>query len=220
MKLLLAEDDVMLGSSMVKGLDLAGFQVDWVKSGDEAVDALGRRSYDVVLLDIGLPPPDGLQLLRWMRGEGMQTPVMLVTARDAVPDRVAGLNLGADDYLTKPFDLDEMCARIHALARRQGGRGTPHLVLGRLEVRPAEREARLSGAPLSLSQREFDLLVAFARQPGAVLSVEQLEKQLYGWSEEISSNAVEVHLHHLRRKLGEPWIVNVRGVGYKLVQLP
>jgi DNA-binding response OmpR family regulator len=220
MKLLLAEDDVMLGSSMEKGLDLAGFQVDWAKTGDQVIDALGRRSYDVVLLDIGLPKPDGLQILRWMRNEGQTTPVMLVTARDAVPDRVAGLNQGADDYLTKPFDLDELCARIHALARRQGGRVTAHLQLGRLEVRPAEREALLSGKHLPLSQREFDLLAAFARQPGVVLSVEQLEKQLYGWSEDISSNAVEVHLHHLRRKLGEPWIVNVRGVGYKLVQLP
>ena len=122
MKLLLAEDDVMLGSSMEKGLDLAGFQVDWAKTGDQVVDALGRRSYDVVLLDIGLPQLDGLQILRWMRKEGQTTPVMLVTARDAVPDRVAGLNQGADDYLTKPFDLDELCARIHALARRQGGR--------------------------------------------------------------------------------------------------
>lgn len=220
MKLLLAEDDVMLGSSMEKGLDLAGFQVDWAKTGDQVVDALGRRSYDVVLLDIGLPQLDGLQILRWMRKEGQTTPVMLVTARDAVPDRVAGLNQGADDYLTKPFDLDELCARIHALARRQGGRITAHLHLGRLEVRPAEREALLSGKHLPLSQREFDLLATFARQPGVVLSVEQLEKQLYGWSEDISSNAVEVHLHHLRRKLGEPWIVNVRGVGYKLVQLP
>lgn len=220
MKLLLAEDDVMLGTSMRKGLDLAGFQVDWARDGDQAVDALGHRSYDVVLLDIGLPQLDGLQILRWMRSEGQSTPVMLVTARDAVPERVLGLNQGADDYLTKPFDLDELCARIHALARRQGGRTSPQLVLGRLEVRPLERLALLSGQPLSLSQREFDLLAAFARQPGVVLSVPQLEKQLYGWSEEIASNAVEVHLHHLRRKLGEPWIVNVRGVGYKLVQLP
>lgn len=220
MKLLLAEDDVMLGTSMRKGLDLAGFQVDWARDGDQAVDALGHRSYDVVLLDIGLPQLDGLQILRWMRSEGQSTPVMLVTARDAVPERVLGLNQGADDYLTKPFDLDELCARIHALARRQGGRTSPQLVLGRLEVRPLERLALLSGKPLSLSQREFDLLAAFARQPGVVLSVPQLEKQLYGWSEEIASNAVEVHLHHLRRKLGEPWIVNVRGVGYKLVQLP
>lgn len=220
MKLLLAEDDVMLGTSMRKGLDLAGFQVDWARDGDQTVDALGHRSYDVVLLDIGLPRLDGLQILRWMRSEGQSTPVMLVTARDAVPDRVQGLNQGADDYLTKPFDLDELCARIHALARRQGGRTSPQLLLGRLEVRPLERLALLAGKPLSLSQREFDLLVAFARQPGVVLSVQQLEKQLYGWSEDIASNAVEVHLHHLRRKLGEPWIVNVRGVGYKLVQLP
>lgn len=220
MKLLLAEDDVMLGTSMEKGLSMAGFQVDWVRMGNQAVNALSAHSYDVVLLDIGLPQMDGLQVLRWMRQEGQHTPVMIVTARDAVPDRVAGLNQGADDYLTKPFDLDELNARIHALARRPGGRGHPHLVLGRLEIRPVEREAYLSGKHLSLSQREFDLLAAFMRQPGAVLSVEQLENQLYGWGEEISSNAVEVHLHHLRRKLGEPWIVNVRGVGYKLVHLP
>ena len=220
MKLLLAEDDVMLGASMEKGLDLAGFQVDWAKTGDQVVDALGRRSYDVVLLDIGLPKPDGLQILRWMRNEGQTTPVMLVTARDAVPDRVAGLNQGADDYLTKPFDLDELCALIPAVARPQGGPPSAHIQLGRLVVGPPEREPLLGGKQLALSQREFDLLTTFARQPGVVLSVEQLEKQLYGWSEDISSNAVEVHLHHLRRKLGEPWIVNVRGVGYKLVQRP
>jgi two-component system, OmpR family, response regulator QseB len=220
MKLLLAEDDTMLGSGMEKGLTLAGFHVDWVHNGNDAIDALGNRSYDVVLLDIGLPAPDGLTILRWMRNEEQHTPVMLVTARDAVPDRVAGLNLGADDYLTKPFDLDELCARIHALARRHGRLGNSLLQLGRLEVHPEAREARLAGQPLSLSQREFDLLTAFMRQPGVVLSVEQLQKQLYGWGEEIASNAVEVHLHYLRRKLGEPWIVNVRGVGYKLVQLP
>lgn len=220
MKLLLAEDDTMLGSGMEKGLTLAGFYVDWVHNGNDAIDALGNRSYDVVLLDIGLPDPDGLTILRWMRDDGQHTPVMLVTARDAVPDRVAGLNLGADDYLTKPFDLDELCARIHALARRQGRVGNSQLQLGRLEVRPEAREALLAGQPLSLSQREFDLLTAFMRQPGVVLSVEQLQKQLYGWGEEIASNAIEVHLHHLRRKLAEPWIVNVRGVGYKLVQLP
>ena len=220
MKLLLAEDDTMLGSGMEKGLSMAGFQVDWVQNGNDTVDALGRRSYDVVLLDIGLPNPDGLTILRWMRHEGQHTPVMLVTARDAVADRVSGLNLGADDYLTKPFDLDEMCARIHALARRHGRVGNTNLQHGRLELRPAAREALLGGQMLPLSQREFDLLTAFMRQPGAVLSVEQLQKQLYGWGEEIASNAVEVHLHHLRRKLAEPWIVNVRGVGYKLVQVP
>jgi DNA-binding response OmpR family regulator len=220
MKLLLAEDDTMLGSGMEKGLTLAGFQVNWVHNGNDAVDALGQRSYDVVLLDIGLPDPDGLTILRWMRNEGQHTPVLLVTARDAVADRVAGLNLGADDYLPKPFDLDELCARIHALARRQGRPGNANLQHGRLELRPVEREALLGGQRLPLSQREFDLLTAFMRQPGAVLSVEQLQKQLYGWGEEIASNAIEVHLHHLRRKLAEPWIVNVRGVGYKLVQVP
>lgn len=220
MKLLLAEDDVMLGTSMEKGLALAGFQVDWVRLGNQAVSALTNHGYDVVLLDIGLPQIDGLKILRWMRQEGQHTPVMLVTARDAVPDRVAGLNQGADDYLTKPFDLDELTARIHALARRPAERTPPRFQLGRLEVRPLERVALLSGQLLTLSQREFDLLAAFARQPGTVLSVEQLEKHLYGWGDAIVSNAVEVHLHNLRRKLGEPWIVNVRGVGYKLVPLP
>ena len=219
MKLLLAEDDVMLGASMEKGLDLAGFQVDWAKTGDQVVDALGRRSYDVVLLDIGLPDIDGLQILQRMRQQRQHTPVLMVTARDAVSDRVAGLNHGADDYLTKPFDLDELVARIHALARRQAGQAHPCLQLGRLELRPIERAALLAGQPLALSPREFDLLHALMQKPGAVLSIEQLENKLYGWGQEVSSNAIEVHLHHLRRKLGEPWVRNVRGVGYKLVEV-
>jgi DNA-binding response OmpR family regulator len=219
MKLLLAEDDAMLGISMEKGLALAGFKVDWVRTGQHATSALATQTYDVVLLDIGLPDTDGLQILRQMRQQGQHTPVLLVTARDAVPDRVAGLNLGADDYLTKPFDLDELSARIHALARRQTGRSHPHLHLGRLELRPIEREALLAGKPLNLSPREFDLLHLLMQKPGAVLSVEQLEEKLYGWQDEVASNAVEVHLHHLRRKLGEPWIRNVRGVGYKLVEV-
>ena len=220
MKLLLAEDDLMLGTGMKKGLTLAGFQVDWVQDGDQAMEALGSRSYTVVLLDIGLPQADGLQVLRWMRQEGMHTPVVLATARDAIPDRISGLNLGADDYVTKPFDLDELCARIHALSRRAGSRVQQSLQLGRLELRPDERVATLSGRPLSLSHREFDLLATFMRQPGVVLSVQQIERHIYGFGEEIASNAVEVHLHHLRRKLEEPWIVNVRGVGYKLVPQP
>lgn len=218
MKLLLAEDDAMLGASMEKGLTLAGFTLDRVHDGQHVLNALEGHSYDVILLDIGLPKIDGLQILRRMRQQGLQTPVLLVTARDAVHDRVAGLNLGADDYLSKPFDLDELIARIHALARRQAGRSQPQLQLGRLLLDPIEKQARLGDTVLALSPREFDLLETLMRQPGAVLSVDVLEKQLYTWGNEVSSNAVEVHLHHLRKKLGEPWIVNVRGVGYKLVQ--
>ncbi|OGB18085.1 MAG: DNA-binding response regulator [Burkholderiales bacterium RIFCSPLOWO2_12_67_14] len=219
MKLLLAEDDAMLGASMEKGLTLAGFTLDRFHDGQHVLNALESHSYDVILLDIGLPKIDGLQILRRMRQQGLQTPVLLVTARDAVHDRVAGLNLGADDYLSKPFDLDELTARIHALARRQIGRSQPQLQLGRLLLDPIERQARLGDTLLALSPREFDLLETLMRQPGAVLSLDLLEKQLYTWGNEVTSNAVEVHLHHLRKKLGEPWIVNVRGVGYKLVPL-
>ncbi|MGM9425375.1 response regulator transcription factor [Hydrogenophaga sp. MI9] len=219
MKLLLAEDDAMLGTSMEKALTLAGFTVDWVRNGQHAITALQALVYDVVLLDIGLPEVDGLQVLQHMRQRRQATPVLMVTARDAIRDRVAGLNQGADDYLTKPFDLDELVARIHALARRQPGQANPTLQMGRLALSPIEREVRLGDKLLSLSQREFDLLQALMQKPGAVLSVEQLESKLYGWGEEISSNAIEVHLHHLRRKLGEPWIRNVRGVGYKLVEV-
>lgn len=219
MKLLLAEDDAMLGASMEKALILAGFTVDWVRNGSHAIEAVQSSAYDVVLLDIGLPEVDGLQVLQRMRQRRQATPVLMVTARDAVRDRVAGLNQGADDYLTKPFDLDELVARIHALSRRQPGNANPTLQLGRLELRPIQREALLGGKSVALSQREFDLLHALMQKPGTVLSIEQLENKLYGWGEEVSSNAVEVHLHHLRRKLGEPWIRNVRGVGYKLVEV-
>ncbi len=220
MKLLLAEDDVMLGTSMEKALSLSGFTIDWVKTGPHAISAVDSGDYDVILLDIGLPGVDGLQVLQRMRQRQRTTPVLLVTARDAVADRVTGLNQGADDYLTKPFDLDELVARIHALARRHCGQVHPYLRLGRLELRPVEREARLGDRVLPLSPREFDLLHLLMLKPGAVLSIEQIENKLYGWGEEVASNAVEVHLHHLRRKLGEPWVRNVRGVGYKLVELP
>lgn len=219
MKLLLAEDDAMLGASMDKALNLAGFTVDWVRTGQNAISALDSRGYDVVLLDIGLPDVDGLQVLQHMRQHRQPTPVLMVTARDAVRDRVTGLNLGADDYLSKPFDLDELVARIHALARRQPVQVLPCLRLGRLQLRTIEREVHLADRLLALSQREFDLLHVLMQKPGTVFSVEQLERKLYGWDEEVSSNAIEVHLHHLRRKLGEPWIRNVRGVGYKLVEV-
>lgn len=208
----------MLGASMERGLRMAGFSVAWVKDGLRAQTALQAQTYDLLLLDIGLPGQDGLQLLHWLRAEHLSLPVLVVSARDAVGDRVAGLNLGADDYLTKPFDLDELVARMHALARRVAGRAPSELKLGRLVIRPMRRETLLDNQPVALATREFDLLHALMERPGHVFSREQLEDQLYGEHEELSSNAIEVHVHHLRRKLGSAWIRNVRGVGYKLVE--
>ena len=218
MKLLLAEDDPMIGASMQQGLRQAGFSVDWTRDGKAAEAALRVGGYALLLLDLGLPRQDGLTLLRKMRQLENALPVLIVTARDAVADRVAGLNLGADDYLTKPFDLDELIARIRALTRRQGGRVRSEMQLGGLRLDPIKREVRLDGNPVTLSQREFSLLEALLESPGAVLSREQLEARVYGWQDEVMSNAVEVHLHNLRRKLGAAWIRNVRGVGYKLVE--
>lgn len=218
MKLLLAEDDPMIGASMVRGLRLAGFVVDWVRDGRAARAALDGGDYGLLVLDLGLPLLDGVALLKELRRGNRDIPVLVATARDTVADRISGLNLGADDYLTKPFDLDELIARVHALQRRHLGRKQPDMRLGALCVNPLSREATLDGKPLPLSQREFSLLAALIEQPGAVLSREQLEDRLYGWDEEVASNAVEVHLHNLRRKLGTAWVRNVRGVGYKLVE--
>ncbi|MDP2430800.1 MAG: response regulator [Pseudomonadota bacterium] len=220
MKLLLAEDDPMIGASMVRGLKLAGFVVDWVRDGRSARAALNGGGYGLLLLDLGLPQLDGVALLKELRHGNLDLPVLVVTARDTVADRISGLNLGADDYLTKPFDLDELIARVHALQRRHLGRKQPEMRLGALCVNPLSREATLDGRPLLLSQREFSLLAALFEKPGTVFSREQLEDRLYGWDEEVASNAVEVHLHNLRRKLGTAWIRNVRGVGYKLVEPP
>jgi DNA-binding response OmpR family regulator len=217
MRLLLAEDDAMLGHSMHKALKLAGFQVDWVRDGPSTQAALRAQGYDALLLDIGLPQLDGLQVLQRLRKEANHLPVLIVSARHTVDDRIGGLNSGADDYITKPFDLNELVARIHALIRRNQGRSVPLLSVGALTLDPMRREARLTDRVLELSQREFDLLEHLMERPGAVLSREQLEERLYGWQEEVASNAIEVHLHHLRRKLGSTWIKNVRGVGYKLV---
>ncbi len=217
MRILLAEDDAMLGSGIERGLRMAGFTLDWTRDGQQAQTALRTETYDVVLLDIGLPGQDGLKLLEWIRQSSMDVAVLVVSARDAVSDRIAGLNLGADDYLPKPFDLDELIARVHAVSRRRGGRSQPEIRLGGLVVHPQRRVAMLNQQPLNLSAREFSLLLALLEKAGTVLSRGQLESQLYGWDEEIASNAVEVHLHNLRRKLGPQWIRNVRGVGYKLV---
>lgn len=216
MKLLLAEDDPMIGASVEKGLRLAGYGVDWCRDGKAAELALATGGYSLLLLDLGLPRRDGLAVLKHLRQAGNGIPVLIVTARDAVADRVGGLNLGADDYLVKPFDLDELIARVRALIRRHGGRGIPVMRAGSLSLNPVTREVRLDGAPIALSQREFALLEALMQNPGGVLSRTDLEEHLYGWEEEVSSNAVEVHIHNLRRKLGSERIRNVRGVGYRI----
>lgn len=217
MRLLLVEDDRMIGKALQQGLTDAGFTVDWVTDGPSAERALTNGVYQLAVLDLGLPGKDGMTVLRELRARRDHLPVLVVTARDAVADRIAGLNAGADDYVLKPFDLDEVVARLRALARRQAGSGLPLLECGGLVLDPVRRELRLHDEPVSLSAREFSLLQALMQRPGAVLSREQLEDALYGWQQEVGSNAVEVHLHHLRRKLGTDTIRNVRGVGYKVV---
>jgi DNA-binding response OmpR family regulator len=213
---LVAEDDAMVGAGMEQGLTIAGFAVDWVRDGLAAESALDSGSYALLLLDLGLPGQDGLALLKKLRKQNNPIPVLIVTALDAVSDRVAGLNLGADDYLVKPFDLAELVARVQALTRRSAGRVPSEMRLGALIVNPIGHEVTLDGVSVSLSPIEFALLVALMETPGAVLSREDLEERLYGRVEEAASNAVEVHLHNLRRKLGADWIRNVRGVGYKI----
>lgn len=217
MKLLIAEDDPLIGAAMEQGLRMGGFAVDWLRDGKNAETALLQTAYSLLVLDLGLPGQDGLTVLRHLRQSDNRVPVLIVTARDAVSDRVAGLNLGADDYLVKPFDLNELVARARALVRRHAGRARPELCLGALQVNPLTREVHLEGRVLKLSQREFTLLEMLLETPGAVFSKEQLEERLYGWEGDVSSNAVEVHLHNLRKKLGADWIRNVRGVGFKIV---
>jgi two-component system response regulator QseB len=214
MRLLLVEDDAMIGESVRKGLRQAGFAVDWVRDGRAGELALAAEPFDLVLLDLGLPKIQGMDLLRRIRERDKRIPVLIMTARDAVADRVRGLNAGGDDYLVKPFDLDELTARIHALLRRQDGRADPELRHGPLTLNPVTHEAALNGVPLALSAREFALLQALLARPGAVLSTQQLEEKIYGWDDDISSNAIEVHIHALRKKLGADAIRNVRGVGY------
>lgn len=204
----------MVGESVRQGLRQDGFTVDWVRDGRAAELALANEVYELLLLDLGLPKKEGLEVLRTLRQKGNAIPVLILTARDAVADRVRGLDAGADDYLVKPFDLDELAARIRALLRRRSGRAEPLIRLGALTLNPATREVTLNEAPVSLSAREFALLAALLDRPGAVLSREQLEERLYGWDQEVESNTVEVYIHALRKKLGQDFIKNVRGVGY------
>jgi two-component system response regulator QseB len=219
MRLLLVEDDAMIGGAIEQGLRGANMAVDWVHDGHSAELALSNGVYQLLVLDLGLPRKDGLELLRGIRTHGNAMPVLVVTARDAVADRIAGLNAGADDYLIKPFDLDELIARVHALMRRHSGRGSPVIQYGALRVNPLTREVSLHDKSIELSAREFSVLEALLHPPGAVVSRANLEEAVYGWNEEVGSNAVEVYLHHLRRKLGQEVIRNVRGVGYRVAEV-
>ncbi|MBF6990472.1 response regulator transcription factor [Cupriavidus sp. IK-TO18] len=224
MRVLLVEDDAMIGDSVRQALRQEGFTVDWVRDGDAGLAAAtssqdGEACYDMVLLDLGLPRRSGLDVLRTLRTRGVPTPVLILTARDAVADRVAGLNAGADDYLVKPFDLQELAARMHALARRAAGRAEPLVTYGEIVLNPSTREVTQRGEPVRLSAREFALLSALMSRPGKVWSVPQLQERLYGWDDEVGSNTVEVYIHALRKKFGTALIRNIRGVGYVVPRL-
>ncbi|HEV7803389.1 MAG TPA: response regulator transcription factor [Burkholderiales bacterium] len=214
MRVLLVEDDPMIGASVQKGLRQDGFSVDWVRDGGTAEAALAAHTYDVMLLDLGLPGKKGIEVLKSLRRAGNEVPVLIVTARDAVTDRVAGLDNGADDYIVKPFDLDELAARIRAVLRRRAGRADPVIRVGDVTLDPASHRVTQRGKDVSLSARELALLEALLDRRGAILSRGQLEERIYGWGEEVESNAVEVYVHALRRKLGADFVKTVRGVGY------
>jgi DNA-binding response OmpR family regulator len=216
MRVLLAEDDPLLGDGLRAGLRQAGFQVDWVRDGQAAERELRAEPYAAAVLDIGLPLRDGMDVLAAVRRAGVTLPVLVLTARDAVPDRIRGLDLGADDYVLKPVDLDELAARLRALVRRAHGQPQRTLQARDVELDPAARSVRRDGAAVPLSTREFDLLHALMLDAGRVLTREQLERRVYPWGAEVESNAIEVHVHHLRRKLGSDLIRTVRGVGYLL----
>ncbi|MEH6651408.1 MAG: response regulator transcription factor [Motiliproteus sp.] len=219
MRLLLVEDDPLLGQGIQQGFNRDGETLDWLRHGQQALDALASHDFDLLILDLGLPDIDGLEVLSRLRQRGEQLPVLILTARDQVSDRVLGLDGGADDYLAKPFDLDELRARIRALLRRQTGVSSPLLQHGTLEIDPASREVCYQGEPVSLSRREYSLLLELLSHPGRVFTRDQLSERLYGWNDEVESNTVEVHIHHLRKKLGSELIRTVRGVGYRIEPL-
>jgi two-component system OmpR family response regulator/two-component system response regulator QseB len=216
MRFLLVEDDRMIGDSLRAALRMEGHAVDWVRDADAAQATLASERFDLLLLDLGLPGGSGMGVLRALRARGDTTPVIVLTARDGPGDRVAGLDAGADDYLVKPFELDELGARIRAVLRRQAGRAQPLLRHGGVTLDPAARQVQRDGQPVLLSAREYAVLELLMQRPGAVLSRAMIEDRLYGWGEEIESNAVSVYVHQLRRKLGADFIRNMRGVGYFL----
>lgn len=214
MRILLIEDDAMLGEALCKNLARHAHAVDWARDGLAATEHWKAASYDIVLLDLGLPGRDGLQILTDARRSGLETPVLIMTARDTVQDRVKGLDIGADDYLVKPFDLDELLARLRALSRRRAGHVQPNIEHLGLSLNLSTRDGAYLGREVLFTRREFALLTALLEQPGRVWTKEQLVERLYGWGEEVASNTLEVHVHALRRKLAPDFIGNARGVGY------
>jgi two-component system OmpR family response regulator len=214
MRVLLIEDDKMVGAAVQQALRDAAYAVDWVTDGETAIHAAENEGYEVVLLDLGLPKADGREVLRRLRALGRKLPVIIVTARDGVDDRIDGLDLGADDYLVKPFEIRELLARMRAVLRRQGSGSAPVQSNGKLQLDPATREASFLGETSLLTAREFALLSALLTRPGTILSRSELERQIYGWNEEVESNAIEFLIHTIRKKLGALAIRNVRGVGW------
>lgn len=219
MRVLLVEDDELLGSAVQAGLDQAGYTVDWLRDGRQAANALQDDEPDLLVLDLGLPGKDGLTVLRELRARESALPVLILTARDMVEDRIAGLDVGADDYLVKPFDLGELSARLRAISRRRSGRASPLIQYGDLVFDPAARLVTVDGADVNLSAKAIAILEALLERPGMPLSRERLEQILYGWGEGVESNAVEVHIHHLRKKLGKDRIRTIRGLGYMMPKL-
>lgn len=218
MRILLIEDDPMIGKALVRGLNDQGMAVDWVRNGTEGSVALAHAEHAIVLLDIGLPEMSGIEVLKAARNAGVLVPVLVITARDSLDDRVAGLDLGADDYIVKPFELRELHARMRAVLRRHNGQAQSLTTSGEITLDLATHEARYRNAEHILSAREFALLQALMRRPGAILSRTQIEQQIYGWGEEVESNAVDVLIHAIRKKFGKDIIRNVRGAGWMVVK--
>lgn len=214
MRVLLVEDDRMIGAAVSQALKDAAYAVDWVTDGEGAIDAARHETYDLALLDLGLPPPDGMDVLREFRRGDRRLPVIIVTARDAIDDRIHGLDLGADDYIVKPFEIRELLARMRAVLRRQGSGGSAILSNGGISLNPSTREVAQGGESWRLTAREFALLQALMLRPGTILSRGDLERHIYGWNEEVESNAVEFLIHAIRKKLGASAVRNVRGVGW------
>lgn len=219
MRVLLVEDDALLGSALQEGLEQSGYMVDWLRDGGQAASALQDEEPDILVLDLGLPGKEGLTVLKELRARDSSLPVLILTARDTVEERIAGLDFGADDYLVKPFDLGELSARLRAISRRRGGRATPLIQYGDMVFDPAARTVSVDGAEVNLSAKAMAILEALLERPGMPLSRERLEQIVYGWGEGVESNAVEVHIHHLRKKLGKDRIRTIRGLGYMMPKL-